>query len=228
MSTFPVHIQSSWRKKLTHEFQKDYFSQLNTFLIEERKQFEVYPKRDHIFEAFNQTSFEKVKVVIIGQDPYHGAKQAHGLSFSVQEGIKKPPSLNNILLELKEDIGGDLPESGNLIKWSKQGVLMLNATLTVRAHHAGSHQKKGWETFTDAVIKVINNELENVVFILWGKYAQKKGGIINRDKHYIIQSAHPSPFAAHRGFFGSKPFSKTNDFLISKGIKPINWSLVDS
>ena len=219
-------INPSWFTRLKNEFNANYFIKLNAFLAEERKNFDIYPKIGNIFEAFNQTSFEKVKVVIVGQDPYHGLGQAHGLSFSVKEGIKKPPSLKNILKELEDDLGLDVPESGNLIKWSKQGVLMLNSTLTVRANCAGSHQKRGWEEFTDAAIKTISKEHSNVVFILWGKYAQNKGTIIDNLKHYIIKSPHPSPFAAYKGFFGSKPFSKSNTFLISKGIKPINWSLI--
>jgi uracil-DNA glycosylase len=227
MCQFKYKIHPSWKIKLKEEFNSDYFKNLEFFLAQEKRKFAVYPKDSLIFEAFNQTSFEKTKVVIIGQDPYHGIDQAHGLSFSVQEDLKKPPSLQNILKELKNDLGLKIPESGNLTKWSNQGVLMLNSVLTVREKSPGSHQKIGWEKFTDASIRAISIELKNVVFILWGKYAEKKGAVINHKKHYIIKSAHPSPFSANKGFFGSKPFSKSNDFLISKGIKPINWSLAD-
>ena len=227
MSQVNLKISPIWRSKLKNEFKTDYFNDLKVFLAKEKNEFNIYPQDYLIFEAFNQTSFEKIKVVIIGQDPYHGLGQAHGLSFSVQEGIKKPPSLMNILKELKSDLGFHVPKSGNLSRWSRQGVLMLNATLTVRANNAGSHQKKGWEEFTDAAIKAISQELKNIVFILWGNYAQNKEFLIDESKHHIIKSVHPSPFSAYKGFFGSKPFSKSNYFLTSKGIEPINWSLVN-
>lgn len=218
-------FNSSWLSRLQKEFDASYFKDLKRFLDEEKKKHLIFPETQLIFEAFNQTPFNKVKVVIIGQDPYHNNGQAHGLSFSVQNDIKLPPSLRNIYKELHNDLKITPSTNGNLIQWAQQGVLLLNATLTVRAHDAGSHQKKGWEQFTDAAIQAISNECENIVFILWGSYAQKKGDIIDETKHHIITSPHPSPFSAHRGFFGSNPFSKTNLFLQSKGIKPVNWSL---
>lgn len=221
-------IHSSWLDGLQKEFDSDYFKELTAFLSEESKTTIIYPEHKLIFEAFNQTPFNKVKVVIIGQDPYHGPNQANGMSFSVAKGVKIPPSLRNIFKELENDLQVLIPNSGDLTKWAKEGVLMLNATLTVRDNTPGSHQNKGWEQFTDAVINLISQKKENVVFILWGKYAQDKGAIINNSKHHLIVSAHPSPFAAYRGFFESKPFSKTNNFLQSKNINPVNWSLVDS
>jgi len=199
---------------------------LSDFVQQERAQAEVYPPQDLVFNAFQLTSFENVKVVILGQDPYHNIGQAHGLSFSVPAGIAFPPSLRNIFTELSTDIPKfKIPESGDLTKWAKQGVLLLNATLTVRAHQAGSHQKKGWEEFTDAIIKSISEQLDSVVFILWGAYAQKKSKLIDSNKHYIISSAHPSPLSVYRGFWGSKPFSKANEYLISKGKASIDWTL---
>ena len=221
-------IHSSWLGELKNEFEAPYFIELNSFLEDEEKLNTIYPQPQLIFEAFKQTPFEKVKVVIIGQDPYHGPNQANGLSFSVPNGTALPPSLRNIFKELASDINIKIPKSGNLIKWAQEGVLMLNATLTVRANSAGSHQKKGWEKYTDAVIETISRKKENIVFILWGKNAQEKGSIIDEKRHLIIRSAHPSPFAAHRGFFNSKPFSKTNNYLQLKNIKPVNWSLTDS
>ncbi len=221
-------IHSSWLGELKNEFEAPYFIELNSFLVNEEKLNTIYPKPQLIFEAFKQTPFDKIKVVIIGQDPYHGPNQANGLSFSVPNGTSLPPSLRNIFKELASDINIKIPKSGNLIKWAQEGVLMLNATLTVRANSAGSHQKKGWEKYTDAVIETISRKKENIVFILWGKYAQEKGSIIDEKRHFIIRSAHPSPFAAHRGFFDSKPFSKTNNYLQLKNIKPVNWSLTDS
>ena len=188
----------------------------------------IYPNKRNIFEAFNQTHFENVKVVIIGQDPYHGINQAHGLSFSVQEGTAHPPSLKNIFKELNSDLNIKVPKSGNLLKWAKEGVLLLNSILTVQAKTPGSHQKIGWETFTNAAIKALSDERENIVFILWGRYAQDKESIIDSKKHYIIKSPHPSPFSAHKGFFGSKPFSKSNTYLQSSGISAVNWSLSKS
>lgn len=225
MSEVSPKIHSSWLHRLQKEFESPYFKELNDFLKIESDTFTIYPNEDEIYNAFNQTPFEDVKVVIIGQDPYHGENQAHGLSFSVQKRVKLPPSLKNIYKEIESDLGITPPQSGDLTAWTKQGVLLLNATLTVRAQSPGSHQKKGWEKFTDAVIHKLSDEKENLVFILWGKYAQDKGVIIDSNKHFVIKSAHPSPFAARKGFFGSKPFSKTNEFLKSKNIIPIDWSL---
>ncbi|HCR54472.1 MAG TPA: uracil-DNA glycosylase [Cytophagales bacterium] len=218
-----VNIDPSWKIRLDEEFEKPYFQQLTAFVKSEYTSQTVFPPGKEIFRAFDKCSFEEVKVVIIGQDPYHGSGQANGLCFSVREGVRIPPSLMNIYKEIKNDLGKAPPASGELERWAKQGVLLLNATLTVRAASPGSHQKKGWEIFTDAVIKKISDEKENVVFILWGAYAQKKGEVIDRGKHHVISSPHPSPFSADRGFFGSKPFSKTNAYLRSKGIKEIDW-----
>ena len=218
-----IKIEDSWGTQLADEFAKEYFLQLIQFVKSEYKSHIVFPPGRQIFNAFDNCPFEKTKVVIIGQDPYHGPAQAHGLCFSVADGIPKPPSLLNIFKELKLDIGKEIPINGNLINWAQQGILMLNATLTVRANEAGSHQSKGWEVFTDAVIKNLSDHKENLVFILWGAYAQKKASYINRKKHFIVESAHPSPLSASRGFFGQNHFSKTNTFLESKGIKPISW-----
>lgn len=213
-----------WDIKLKFELKKPYFNELDVFLKKERNSFTVYPKQEDVYNALKLTSFENVKVVIIGQDPYHGSHQAHGLSFSVNDGIKIPPSLNNIFKELKSDVGFTIPNHGNLTAWAKQGVLLLNATLTVKSGEPGSHQKKGWESFTDAIIKLISEEKENCVFLLWGNFAKSKINLINAEKHLILESAHPSPLA--RGaFFGCKHFSKTNSYLISKNIEPINWDL---
>lgn len=216
---------NSWYKFLENEFEKDYFKNLIKFVNNEYETKEIYPPKNEVYNAFNSTPLEDVKVILIGQDPYHGKGQANGLSFSVTDGMKIPPSLRNIYKELNNDLNIDITTSGNLEKWAKQGVLLLNATLTVEASNAGSHQNKGWEEFTDTVIELISEQKNNLVFILWGAYAQKKGAKINRSKHFIIESAHPSPFAAYRGFFGSKPFSKTNNFLKSKNIKEIDWKL---
>jgi uracil-DNA glycosylase len=218
-----IKIEDSWGTQLADEFAKEYFLQLIQFVKAEYKSHIIFPPGKQIFNAFDNCPFDKTKVVIIGQDPYHGPAQAHGLCFSVADGIPKPPSLLNIFKELKLDIGKEIPINGNLINWAQQGVLMLNATLTVRANEAGSHQNKGWEVFTDAVIKKLSDHKENLVFILWGAYAQKKASYINRKKHFIVESAHPSPLSASRGFFGQNHFSKTNTFLESKGIKPISW-----
>lgn len=218
-----VKMASSWKDRLSGEFGQPYFKTLVSFVKSEYQLFTVYPPGKEIFSAFDRCPFDKVNVVIIGQDPYHGPGQANGLCFSVHDGIRKPPSLLNIFKELKNDLGKEIPESGNLERWADQGILLLNATLTVRANTAGSHQNKGWENFTDSVIRVVSEEKENVVFVLWGAYAQKKGQIIDSSKHFVIKSAHPSPFAADRGFFGSKPFSLTNEYLISKGKEPIDW-----
>ncbi|WP_299252409.1 uracil-DNA glycosylase [uncultured Cytophaga sp.] len=218
-----INISASWKNVLKQEFEKSYFIELIAFVQHAYKTTLIYPKMEDVFNAFNACSFEKVRVVIIGQDPYHGAGQAHGLCFSVEEGVTLPPSLKNIFKEIQADLGVVVPKSGNLQHWAEQGVLMLNATLTVQAHSPGSHQKKGWEQFTDAVIQKISDEKEHVVFILWGAYAQKKGKIIDANKHLILQSAHPSPFSAYNGFFGNKHFSKTNDYLKSIGKKEIEW-----
>ena len=218
-------IHESWYNVLNAEFEKDYFMSLKAFLVEEKKHHVVYPPGQLIFNAFDTTPFDEVKVVILGQDPYHGPGQAHGLCFSVPEGVQPPPSLVNIFKEQNEDLGLPRPQHGNLTAWAKQGVLLLNATLTVRAHTAGSHQKKGWETFTDAAIKAVSDNLTGVVFLLWGNYAQAKSAIIDTSKHHILKSVHPSPLSASRGFFGCKHFSKANELLKAQGKEPINWRL---
>jgi uracil-DNA glycosylase len=218
-----VKIEESWKKKLNKEFSSPYFLQLIDFIKEEKTKYQIFPPGSQIFNAFDKCPFDKVKVVIIGQDPYHGLGQAHGLCFSVPAGVKPPPSLVNIFKELHDDIHKEIPKSGNLEHWATQGVLLLNATLTVRANAAGSHQNKGWEEFTDAVIQVLNEEKEHLVFLLWGAYAQKKGSFIDTKKHLVLKAAHPSPFSAYNGFMGCKHFSKTNDYLKSKGLKPIEW-----
>lgn len=219
-----VNIAPSWKTVLNAEFEKEYFKNLTDFVKTEYQQNSCYPKGSHIFNAFNHCDFKDVKVVIIGQDPYHGSGQANGLCFSVNNGIAHPPSLKNIFKELKTNIGKDIPKSGNLEHWADQGVLLLNATLTVKAHQAGSHQNKGWETFTDAVIKHISDEKEGVVFLLWGGYAKKKGQKINTQKHKILTSGHPSPLSANRGYwFGNKHFSKANEYLREKGLETISW-----
>ncbi len=218
-----VKIEAGWNQLLQSEFDKEYFIQLTQFVGEEYKTHTIFPPASQIFNAFNLCSLEKTRVVILGQDPYHDINQAHGLCFSVNDGVKIPPSLVNIFKEIQSDCGVMPPASGNLERWAKQGVLLLNATLTVRAHEAGSHQKKGWETFTDSVIKHLANEKENIVFLLWGAYAGKKSVFINPAKHYILKSVHPSPLSAYRGFLGNKHFSRTNAFLKSKGLKEIVW-----
>jgi uracil-DNA glycosylase len=220
-------IHESWKEPLSDEFQKSYFIKLKEFLIEEKKQHRIYPPGAAIFHAFNQTPLSKVKVVIIGQDPYHGTGQAHGLCFSVPFGIKVPPSLVNIFKEIRDDLGIAIPNHGNLDYWAMQGVLLLNATLTVRAHQAGSHQGKGWETFTDNVIKTLSETKKDLVFLLWGKYAQNKGSIIDTDRHHILKAPHPSPFSAHSGFFGCRHFSKANKILEEKGLTAIDWRIPD-
>jgi uracil-DNA glycosylase len=218
-----VQIEESWRIRLQPEFEKEYFRTLTDFVKDEYKQYTVYPPGRLIFNAFNLCPFDKVKVVIIGQDPYHGPGQAHGLCFSVNAGVSFPPSLVNIFNEIKSDTGTDIPSTGDLTRWEEQGVLLLNATLTVRAHLAGSHQNKGWETFTDAAIRILAEEKSNLVFILWGAYAQKKGAFIDRIKHLVLSSAHPSPLSAYNGFFNNKHFSKTNEYLKSYGNTEIVW-----
>ncbi|PLX05801.1 MAG: uracil-DNA glycosylase [Marinilabiliales bacterium] len=223
-----VKIDDSWYAKLEEEFNKDYFKNLKDFLVEEKAKYRVYPPGSQTFTAFNLTPFDKVKVVVLGQDPYHGPVQAHGLSFSVPNGIKIPPSLLNIYKELKQDIGFEIPTHGYLEDWAKQGVFLINATLSVRAHSAGSHQKKGWETFTDKVISTLSEERENIVFLLWGNYARAKKVLIDESKHLILEAAHPSPLSAYNGFFGCKHFSATNEYLESKGVEPIKWQLLNN
>lgn len=218
-----VKIDDSWKHHLSDEFQKPYFITLTEFVRSEYGNETVYPPGKEIFKAFDRCGFEQVKVVILGQDPYHGPGQANGLCFSVRQGIRMPPSLVNIFKEIHQDLGKPIPVSGDLERWAKQGVLLLNATLTVRAGTPGSHQNRGWETFTDAVIRKLSDEKENLVFLLWGAYAQKKGEVINRNKHLVLMCAHPSPFSADRGFFGCRHFSKTNQYLKSKGLTEIDW-----
>lgn len=218
-----VRIEDRWKAALAGEFGKDYFLKLTDFVRLEYQSNTIYPPGALIFNAFNLCPFEKVKAVIVGQDPYHGPGQAHGLCFSVREGVDHPPSLINIFKEIESDLGQKPARSGNLERWASQGVLLLNATLTVRAHCAGSHQKKGWEEFTDTVINVLNKEKNNLVFFLWGAYAQKKCESIDRSKHLVLESVHPSPLSASRGFFGNKHFSRCNEYLADHGIEPINW-----
>jgi len=218
-------MEESWKKVLLPEFQKPYFETLKNFLVEEKKHHTVYPTGVNIFAAFNTTPFDAVKVVILGQDPYHGAGQAHGLSFSVQEGVPHPPSLQNIFKELKDDVGCPIPKHGTLTSWAQQGVFLLNTVLTVRASEANSHRNEGWENFTDAVIACLSAQKEHLVFILWGSPAGAKVSLIDSKKHLILKAPHPSPLSSYRGFFGSKPFSKSNDYLTCKGIKPIDWCL---
>ena len=218
-----VQIEESWKQHLAPEFEKDYFIRLTEFVRSEYQTATIYPPGRFIFNAFNLCPFDKVKVVIIGQDPYHGPGQAHGLCFSVNDGVPFPPSLQNIFKEIQSDLGAPIPTSGNLTRWANQGVLLLNATLTVRAHQAGSHQRRGWKEFTDAAIRVLAEQRENIVFILWGSYAQKKGAFIDRNKHLVLASAHPSPLSAYNGFFGNKHFSRTNEYLQAHGQTPIEW-----
>ncbi len=226
-----VKIDPSWEMHLAGEFDKPYFTELTAFVKKEYQDGTVYPHPKNIFRAFNLCPFEKVKVVILGQDPYHGERQANGLCFAVDEGTTPPPSLKNIFKEIKSDLGKPLTcegqtftgQGGDLSSWAEQGVLLLNATLTVRAHAAGSHQEKGWEQFTDAAIKTLSDEREHLIFILWGNYAKAKGAHIDRTKHLVLESPHPSPFSAYSGFFGSKPFSKANQYLLSNSKTPINW-----
>jgi uracil-DNA glycosylase len=218
-----VKIEDGWKTVLTEEFEKDYFSELTNFVRNEYKTQTIYPPAKLIFNAFDQCPFDKLKVVILGQDPYHGPGQAHGLCFSVNDGIDFPPSLRNIFKELKNDVGKEIPPSGDLTGWAKQGVLLINATLTVRANLAGSHQNQGWEQFTDAVINKINEEKQHVVFILWGNYAISKAKFIDQNKHLVLSSVHPSPLSASRGFFGNHHFSRTNEFLSENGMEPVKW-----
>ncbi len=225
MEVIDPKIEQSWKEQILFAFQTESFFALKQFLIEEKKKSIVFPPNQLIFNAFNLTPFDKVKVVLLGQDPYHNVGQAHGLCFSVPDGVAHPKSLVNIFKELHDDIGCPIPKSGNLEKWAKQGVLLLNATLTVRAHEAGSHQKKGWEEFTNAVIKTISDKKEGVVFLLWGNYAQEKIPLIDQNKHHILTTVHPSPLSASRGFFGCRHFSKTNQILQAEGKEPIDWDL---
>lgn len=218
-----VRIEESWKQRLAPEFEKDYFIKLTEFVRAEYSRATVFPPARLIFNAFDHCPFDSTKVVIIGQDPYHGPGQAHGLCFSVMEGVPNPPSLQNIFKEILSDLGKPLPPNGDLTRWARQGVLLLNATLTVQAHQAGSHQRKGWEEFTDAAIRHLAEEREHLVFILWGAYAQKKGAFIDRNKHLVLTSAHPSPLSAYNGFFGNKHFSRTNEYLAAHGIAEIDW-----
>jgi uracil-DNA glycosylase len=219
-----VNIHSSWKTQLEEEFNKPYFKDLTSFVKDEYSKHQCFPPGKQIFAAFDWCPFDNLKVVIIGQDPYHGVGQANGLCFSVNNGIAHPPSLINIFKEIESDLGTPYPTSGNLERWAKQGVLLLNATLTVRAHNAGSHQKKGWETFTDAVIQSISDKKENVVFLLWGGFAKQKTKLIDTSKHHVLTTGHPSPLSANRGYwFGNKSFSKTNSQLEQVGLEPIVW-----
>ncbi len=218
-------LGNDWDEILKDEFQKDYFVKLLSFVQQEYKQKTIYPRTNEIFNAFRHTAYKDVKVVILGQDPYHGENEAEGLSFSVKTGIRKPPSLNNIFKELNDDLGCPIPSSGSLIKWTEEGVLLLNSVLTVEKDKPASHRDMGWEIFTDRVIEEINKKKEPVVFILWGNYARAKKSLITNPNHYVIESSHPSPYSANNGFFGSRPFSRANNFLKSKNIKPIDWNL---
>ncbi len=216
-------IESSWKEILREEFSKQYFLELKEFLMDEKSKHTVYPPGSQIFNAFNLTPFEEVRVVLLGQDPYHGQGQAHGLCFSVSRGIKPPPSLVNVFKEIESDLGIPVPNHGCLEKWARQGVMLLNATLTVRANQPGSHQRKGWETFTNAVIEKLSAKRVGLVFLLWGKFAQEKEAIIDTNRHYILKAAHPSPYSAYNGFFGSRHFSKTNEILARHGLQEIDW-----
>lgn len=218
-----VQIEESWKQQLMPEFEKDYFIKLTDFVRQEYQTTQIYPPGRLIFNAFNLCPFDRTKVVIIGQDPYHGPGQAHGLCFSVNDGVAFPPSLQNIFKEIQSDLGILVPASGNLTRWANQGVLLLNATLTVRAHQAGSHQRRGWEEFTDAAIRCLAEQRTHLVFILWGAYAQKKGAFIDQSKHLVLTSAHPSPLSAYNGFFGNKHFSRANEYLKAHGKESISW-----
>lgn len=218
-----IRIEESWKRELAEEWEKDYFVRLTQFVREEYATKQIFPPGRQIFAAFNSTPFHDVKVVILGQDPYHDVGQANGLCFSVNDGIQFPPSLRNIFKEIESDIGTSVPQSGDLSRWAKQGVLLLNATLTVEAHRAGSHQRHGWEQFTDSVIAHLAEHRDNLVFILWGSYAIGKGAFIDRNRHLVLTSVHPSPLSAHRGFFGNHHFSRTNQYLIEHGKTPIEW-----
>ena len=220
----PEALSNEWLKLLSHEFEKDYMKDLNYFLTSQLKAKKmIYPNRENVFLALNLVKPKNIKVVILGQDPYHGEGEAHGLCFSVPQGVRLPPSLKNIFKELKADLNIDPPKNGDLSRWAEQGILLLNSVLSVEKDKAASHQKQGWEKFTDRIITLINENNENIVFILWGSYAQKKGAFIDKNKHLVLESVHPSPLSSHRGFFGSKPFSKTNLWLAKKGLKEIQW-----
>jgi len=222
-----VKLHESWLARLQNEFDQPYMAELRAFLLQEKRAGKIiFPDGKHIFNALDSTPFDKVRVVVLGQDPYHGPGQAHGLCFSVREGIQPPPSLVNIFKELNQSLGLPIPSHGSLQSWANQGVLLLNATLTVEQARAGSHQGRGWEQFTDAVIHALNEECSNIVFLLWGSYAQKKGAFIDTQKHLVLKSPHPSPLSAHRGFFGNGHFQKTNDYLVANGRQPIDWRLV--
>jgi uracil-DNA glycosylase len=223
-----IKIENSWKEALQEEFEKEYFKNLVKFIKEEKKSYIIYPEGKNIFAAFDNTPLPAVRVVLLGQDPYHGPGQAHGLCFSVPDGVPFPPSLRNIFKELNDDLGVPLPSSGNLTKWAEQGVFLLNATLTVRANSAGSHQGKGWEIFTDKVIKTISDLRSGIIFLLWGNFAQKKEELIDKERHFVLKAAHPSPLSATRGFFGSKHFSKTNTILKENGLPEINWDLTQN
>jgi uracil-DNA glycosylase len=223
MNHINPEIEHTWKELLADQFAEPYFDVLKSFLLEEKSKFKVYPPGGLIFNAFNRTPANKVKVVILGQDPYHGAGQAHGLCFSVPHGVKLPPSLVNIFKELNDDLGISVPPHGNLEKWADQGVLLLNATLTVRAGQAGSHQNRGWETFTDAAIISLSRNYSGIVFLLWGRYAQAKEPLIDPARHHILRAAHPSPFSAHNGFLGCRHFSRTNELLTGQGKEPVDW-----
>ena len=218
-----VRIEDSWKRELAPEWDKEYFERLTAFVRQEYAAGQVFPPGREIFAAFDATPFDKVKVVILGQDPYHDVGQANGLCFSVREGVPFPPSLLNIFKEIQDDLGKPIPESGDLSRWARQGVLLLNSTLTVRAHSAGSHQNRGWERFTDEVISCLATRREHLVFILWGSYAIRKGGFIDRERHLVLTSPHPSPLSAYRGFFGCKHFSRANEYLAAHGLTPIDW-----
>ena len=225
MTAVAPDIEESWKLALEDAFQKESFTTLKDFLTEEKKKYQIYPPGPKIFSAFNLTPLTAVKVVLLGQDPYHGPGQAHGLAFSVQEGIQPPPSLQNIFKELQDDLGLPIPKSGNLEPWARQGVLLLNATLTVRKGEAGSHQGKGWEEFTDQVIRTVSDLRAGIVFLLWGKFAQQKEELIDTSKHFVLKAAHPSPFSAYRGFMGCRHFSQTNEILRENGLGEIDWNL---
>ena len=225
MTTTESHLHSEWKEFLKEELNSNYFQAINRALVIEREIYTIFPANDLIFNAFNFTTPSNIKAVILGQDPYHGKGQAHGLSFSVTNGVKIPPSLRNIFKELQSDLNYSVTSNGSLDSWAKQGVLLLNATLTVREKKAGSHQKLGWESFTDSVIKKISDEKEGLIFLLWGSFAQKKAVLIDTNKHHILTTTHPSPFSAHKGFLGCKHFSKTNKLLLNNNQKPINWKL---
>jgi uracil-DNA glycosylase len=218
-------IEASWKEVLKEEFEKQYFKELKEFLVEEKSKYVVYPAGGSIFHAFKLTPFQDVRVVVLGQDPYHGPGQAHGLCFSVPRSVAMPPSLVNIFKEIERDVGISVPKGGNLEKWAQQGVLLLNATLTVRANQPGSHQRKGWETFTNTVIQQLSEKRVGLVFLLWGKFAQEKEALIDTKRHYVLKAAHPSPYSAYNGFFGCRHFSKTNELLKKHGLDEIDWSL---